>query len=198
MATQDVSSKRSADHLSQSEDEPEPVKHRVSRLEKVISGGQDGADIAGLRAAKKVGLQTGGYMTEDFMTISGPKPEYAQEYGMKALKAGKDKRLFAQYRARTCHNVQNSDGTIIFDFSEHGSVGTTVAKGAARKQNKSFMVLKDLNNPEFVVDFIKEFDIRKLNVAGNRDADSDAVCDFLVKAFELVLDVPKTKSANKT
>jgi hypothetical protein len=35
---------------------------------KVISGGQSGADLGGLRAAKVLGIQTGGSMPKGFLT----------------------------------------------------------------------------------------------------------------------------------
>ena len=39
------------------------------RLAQVISGGQDGVDVAALRAARVSGLRTGGMMPRDFMTV---------------------------------------------------------------------------------------------------------------------------------
>lgn len=46
-------------------------------IEKIISGGQTGADIAGLRWARKNGVPTGGYIPKGFRTESGYKTEYA-------------------------------------------------------------------------------------------------------------------------
>lgn len=52
-------------------------------LEKIISGGQSGADIAGWRAAKRFGLATAGWMPRRFLTETGPRPEFAELYGAK-------------------------------------------------------------------------------------------------------------------
>ena len=41
-------------------------------IKKVISGGQTGADRAGLEAAKKAGIETGGYCPKDYLTEKGP------------------------------------------------------------------------------------------------------------------------------
>jgi len=54
-------------------------------VDRVISGGQTGADIAGLKAAKAFGIPTGGYMTSGFRTLDGYKPEYHREYNVIAI-----------------------------------------------------------------------------------------------------------------
>ena len=46
-------------------------------LERVISGGQTGADQAGWRAARAFGIPTGGAMPKGFLTEDGPCPEFA-------------------------------------------------------------------------------------------------------------------------
>jgi hypothetical protein len=51
-------------------------------LTRIISGGQTGADIAGIRAAKRVGLETGGCLPRGCGTLDGPRREYIREYGM--------------------------------------------------------------------------------------------------------------------
>ena len=70
-------------------------------LWKIISGGQDGADIAGLRAAKSVGLKTGGFIPKGFKTKSGPKPEYSEQYGINQTST-------EDYAFRTALNVEHS------------------------------------------------------------------------------------------
>lgn len=85
-----------------------------ANLAKVISGGQDGVDIAGLRAAKFCGIPTGGTMTKDWATHSGPKPEYAQLYGMVAHRS-------SEYAARTGQNVRDADLTVRIYENPHSS-----------------------------------------------------------------------------
>ena len=46
-------------------------------IDRVISGGQTGADQAGWRAAKASGIPTGGWMPKGFLTEDGPRPEFA-------------------------------------------------------------------------------------------------------------------------
>lgn len=196
-----LSKKRPADSPPPSEDEPEPVKQRTVGLRLVISGGQDGADIAGVRAAKKVGLKTGGWMPIKFTTVSGPKPEYEDLYEMRELHHKfSDENLTRQYRVRTVYNARDSDGTILFD-RKNGSPGSALTTLAAREYDKpvlEFAEFEDECAVKRAVDWITENDIKILNVAGNRDADSDAICAFLVQVFEQVLGTPKIKNANKT
>ena len=54
---------------------------------KIISGGQSGADQAGWRAARRLGLPTGGWMPRGFLTEDGPRPEFAREHGAVASTA---------------------------------------------------------------------------------------------------------------
>ena len=49
-------------------------------LRKVISGGQTGADRAGLQAAKSSGIKTGGYMPKGFLALDGNKVEFQYLY----------------------------------------------------------------------------------------------------------------------
>jgi Circularly permutated YpsA SLOG family len=87
-------------------------------IERVISGGQIGADIAGLRAAKALGIETGGYMPLGWKAKDGAHPEYYTEFGM--IEAPGD------YAYRTALNVLRSDGTIRFatNWKSYGEQAT--------------------------------------------------------------------------
>ena len=87
---------------------------------KLISGGQTGADISGVRAAKAKGYATGGILPRGFRTQIGPKPEYALEYGMTEHSSW-------SYAPRTFENVKNADGTIrIAKYFESAGEALTV------------------------------------------------------------------------
>ena len=75
-------------------------------MERVISGGQTGADQAGLAAAKACGIPTGGWMPKGFLTTAGPAPELAAEFGLKEHSG--------EYAERTGANVRDADATIRF------------------------------------------------------------------------------------
>lgn len=99
-------------------------------IEKVISGGQTGADQAAWRAAKRFGLATGGWMPKGFLTEDGPRPGYAELYGAREHE-------FAWYPPRTRANVRDSDATVVFDRMTKNSPGTTLALNAAGNRESS-------------------------------------------------------------
>ena len=75
-------------------------------IARVISGGQTGADIGALRAARKCGLATGGTAPKGFMTELGPRPRLLKGFGL-AEHASPD------YPARTRANVEAADVTFV-------------------------------------------------------------------------------------
>lgn len=74
-------------------------------IARIISGGQDGADIAALLAAEARGVPTGGSMPLGFRAHSGLHPEYAARFGVVALPS-------TGYAARTQKNVLDADCTL--------------------------------------------------------------------------------------
>lgn len=135
-------------------------------ISKIISGGQIGADIAGLRAALKLGLNTGGWMPKGFRTKEGFHPEYAEIYGLQEHES-------SEYPPRTYLNVLNSDGTIRFadNFNSPGEKCTLRAINAYKKP-KFDVDMADFNSyylhgPKLFDAWITEHKIEVLNVAGN-------------------------------
>ena len=128
-------------------------------LIKVISGGQTGADQAGLAAAKACGIATGGTAPPGFMTSSGPMPELKYKFGM--VEGEADPRT---YPKRTRKNVQDSDGTVL--FGNTGSPGCKLTLRCCIELGKPHLSNPDV--PELVA-FIKCYKIGVLNVAGNRE-----------------------------
>jgi Circularly permutated YpsA SLOG family len=57
-------------------------------LERVVSGGQTGADQAGWRAARASGIAIGGWMPADFLIEDGSRPEFAEMFGGVELPGG--------------------------------------------------------------------------------------------------------------
>ena len=71
----------------------------------VKAGGQTGVDQAAWRAAKALGIATGGVMPKGFLTHDGPRPHFAELYG--AEEGATD-----SYRDRTDENVKAADFTL--------------------------------------------------------------------------------------
>ena len=76
------------------------------KLKTVRSGGQTGADQAGLRCAKALGLQTAGWAPKGWKTDAGPAPWLA-DYGLR-------EHTSADYPPRTRQNVLDAEATVWF------------------------------------------------------------------------------------
>jgi hypothetical protein len=153
---------------------------------KVISGGQNGVDLAALRTAKNVGIQTGGTIPKGFKTIDGNKPEYKALYGLCESKS-------VNYPSRTRANVKDSDGTlrICYDLNSRGEKCT---KNFIDKLKKPYFdidlnSLDNLNLIDKIFKWIIKNKIKILNIAGNtktRFPDiEDKTEEILNKLFQL-------------
>ena len=135
-------------------------------LKKIISGGQTGADIAGVKAAKDMGLETGGTMPKGFLTLGGLRPEYAKLYNMQEHSS-------SSYPPRTYENVKNSDATMSF-VSVYDSPGEILTRKAAKEYKKFCYSVKPNSDGVIVMatrgcEFIEAYNISVLNVAGNSE-----------------------------
>lgn len=150
-------------------------------VKKIISGGQTGADEAGLYAAKYLlGLETGGMMPGGYRTEKGDRPDFKKEYGL-------TEHTSRAYPPRTEQNVLNSDGTLIFGKNSGGS---KLTRTFCRTWGKpDYHVYWDKGTPvtrhqiEKFREWLAENDIQVLNVAGNRESSNPGIftacCAFL-------------------
>jgi Circularly permutated YpsA SLOG family len=141
---------------------------------KIISGGQTGADIAGLKFAKDYGISTGGWAPQNYMTENGPMPKLKNLYGLMEHEGN--------FNDRTIQNVMESDGTLL--FINNRSRGSMLTFQTCQKENKPYII-----NPS-IDEFIKwlfDNDIKNLNIAGDRESDSPGieqeVYNFLLEAL---------------
>ncbi len=132
------------------------------KLEKVISGGQTGADIGGLRGAVAAGISTGGIAPKGWKTEAGTNPNLAI-YGLIESTS-------SDYNIRTRLNIRDADGTAI--FGDITSPGSKLTLAYCKKSDKPYTV-----NPtvEQLVQFITTHRIKTLNVAGNRESKSPGI-----------------------
>jgi len=159
---------------------------------KIISGGQTGADIGGVAAGLQAGLETGGTMPPNFLTEVGSKPDWAEKYKMKAHPT-QSTNIGYGYRVRTEQNVKDSDGTIRF-ASHRKSRGEICTFNAIKKHEKPYIDV-DFNDPmshNDVVAWIKANSIEVLNVAGNRESTCRGiggfVTDYLLEVIKILND----------
>lgn len=153
-------------------------------MEKIISGGQTGADIGALMAAKQLGIPTGGTMPKGWRTLKGPHPEYAELYQMVEHKS-------FSYPPRTHQNVKDSDGTIRI-AQKLDSAGEKMTLEAINKYSKPYfdvhvvdpkqLVISAEMSPQVAVNWILQNNIKILNVAGNSEQTAPGIQEF-AKAY---------------
>lgn len=103
---------------------------------KIHSGGQTGADLAGLWVARTFNLPTGGWAPQNFKTLIGDQPTLGTEFGLKD---------WGNYRQRTIRNVSESDLTMIFG-SSFQSPGTKLTISACALHKKPMSTFLDPRN----------------------------------------------------
>ncbi|MBN2398303.1 MAG: putative molybdenum carrier protein [Deltaproteobacteria bacterium] len=142
-------------------DIPEEVK---GRIEKIVSGGQTGADRAALDAAIRLGIPHGGWIPKGRRTEGGFLPA---RYHMREMPT-------ADYAARTERNVLDSDGTLIVS---HGSLdgGSALTEAFAEQHGRPHIHLDMDRLPvreaaDALKRWISDNAIRVLNVAGPRES----------------------------
>lgn len=166
-------------------------------LQKVISGGQTGLDMAGLDAALECNIPTGGTAAYQFrQSVDKGKNihnhELADKYGLKSgnreYVQGFYGPYFDVYSHRTEENVKDSDGTIWFG-NKNSPGGKLTLKLCDNNQSPCFV------NPESVEQIVKwiiEEDIKVLNIAGNREWTNPGIYDkaknMLVETFKTLQD----------
>lgn len=159
-------------------------------IQRIISGGQTGADQGGLFAAQSYGTHTGGWIVKGWKTEVGPNP-LLSSLGLKETDT-------TDYPTRTKLNVQSSDGTIRIanDFS---SAGERCTINAIRENRKPYIDVS-LNKPidiGLVCDWVKKNSIRILNVAGNCESTYKGMGEFAtsyVKKLLIALDPCNVKA----
>jgi len=128
------------------------------RVEKLISGGQTGADRAGLVAAVNLGMKVGGTVPKGRLTDTGPLSDLEMErYNLVESR-------YATFPPRTRANVRDSDGTVI--FGRTSSPGSRLTLRLCEEYGKPFLVNPE---PRTLRQWANQWDIRVLNVAGNRE-----------------------------
>lgn len=159
-------------------------------LTKVISGAQAGADRAGLDAAIAAGIPIGGWVPKGRLAEDGPVPAH---YPLTETESD-------GYPERTRRNVQDSDATLTFEVVK--SPGTNLTYRECDRQKKPYRCVMLLryagivypdritHAPQDIADWLRENNVRVLNIAGNRESKAKGVgvCvrKFLAEVFRLL------------
>jgi hypothetical protein len=130
----------------------------------LISGGQTGADRAGLDFALESGLKIKGFCPKGRRAYDGP---LHKRYKLIETPS-------PEYPERTHLNAALADATAIFDAVLPSSSGTRLALRTLASRQKPHVILK--NFPDKTADtaqlvaFLREHKPRTLNIAGNSEA----------------------------
>jgi hypothetical protein len=142
-------------------------------LQKIISGGQTGADRAALDWAIARGLPHGGWCPRGRLAEDGVIP------GCYEL-AETPSPNFAQ---RTEWNVRDSDGTVIFSVAPVLAGGSRATAEFAQQHHKPCLHLSHERDDKYAAaklrDFLVEHGIKILNVAGPRQSQEPEVGRFV-------------------
>lgn len=145
-------------------------------LTKIISGGQTGADLGALRAARELGLATGGWAPKGFVNEKGSCAAAAQAYGLTEHSVG-------GYAPRTLSNVMSADAVLLFGLL--ASAGTALTRTYALRYAKPFYEVPwrfakndfpQLCDVGFNL-WLDRHEVRTLLVAGNRESKNPGVED---------------------
>lgn len=154
-------------------------------LKKIISGGQTGADVAGLDVAIKHGVPYGGAIPKGQPTENGVLPK---KYNLQELPT-------KSYPKGTKKNVVDADGTVIFT---HGRLtgGSLLTRKKAVQHEKPVLHL-DMNKvtvtgaADLLKVFVCEKEIDTLNVAGSRGSKDPDIYNKTFQVLEKSIMKPK-------
>jgi hypothetical protein len=147
-------------------------------VNKIISGGQTGADRAALDIAIKLGISHGGWIPKGRLTENGMLND---KYHLKEMET-------ANYNKRTEQNVIDSDGTLIIS---HGKLtgGSDYTLDMVLRHGRPWLHI-DLNKIESIQaarqirSWFEEHEIEVLNIAGPRASKDSAIYQATVDILE--------------
>jgi hypothetical protein len=158
------------------------VGHSEGMIEKIVSGGQTGADRAGLDVAIRHGLPHGGWCPKGRKAEDGP---IGGQYLLTETPS-------SSYLQRTEWNVRDSDATVIFTISSQLSGGSKRTAEFAAKHHKPWIHLAreaaTIDGPAPILQrFVQEKGVQVLNIAGTRGSKEPDVWRFAYETLEKAL-----------
>ncbi|HPA20373.1 MAG TPA: putative molybdenum carrier protein [Verrucomicrobiae bacterium] len=153
-------------------------------VEKLVSGGQTGADRAALNAAIALGLPHGGWCPKNRRAENGTIPDH---YNLTETPG-------AGYPVRTEWNVRDSDGTVVLTLGELATGGSRKTIEIARRLRKPCLHISRDGGDDaraLLRDFIARHGIRVLNVAGSRESKEPGIGAWVEEMLAKALSEPR-------
>lgn len=179
----------------------------MKNLQKVISGGQTGVDLAALRAAETCGLALGGWCPPGRVCESGRIPDR-----FPLQEAPQDRSPHAPEIARSLRtewNVRDSNGTLVLRRlipaqTAHRDAGTTWTFECATLYGKPLLLCDpddpDNSRAQLVAEWLNLLNIQVLNVAGPAESTQTGIGAlaeaFLLEVFQRMQGVHKLAATN--
>lgn len=144
---------------------------------KIVSGGQTGVDRGALDAALEMRVPCGGWCPKGRRAEDGRIPD---RYPLVEL-------AYENYEQRTQRNVVDSDATLIFCFGVLAG-GTELTLKYCIAQGKPYRLIDASKIPvarsaQLIDKFVKEKDIKVLNVAGPRASHEAHASSYAFRAL---------------
>jgi hypothetical protein len=150
---------------------------------RVVSGGQTGVDRGALDAALAAGVPCGGWCPAGRLAEDGAIPA---RYPVQELPD-------AGYMERTLRNVEDSDATLIICYGEpEGGTRQTLEYCERRKKPRLLIDAAATSAEEAarqVAAFVRERDIRVLNVAGPRASKQPRAHEYARETLALAISI---------
>ena len=151
-----------------------------SKIFKIVSGGQTGADRAGLDWAIAQGLEHQGWCPAGRKAEDGP---ISGEYSLRETES-------SNYLVRTRWNVRDSDATVIFTIRDELSGGSLATQRFARTLGKPCLHIARKGRykaVEVLREFLEEFEVGILNIAGPRSSNEPQIGEFIWEVLDEAL-----------
>lgn len=159
-------------------------KRAQELIKTIISGGQTGVDQAGLLVATEMGIQVGGWCPLNGLDENNES--ILKKYPLKEISGLSFKKSIVE---RTKRNIEDSDGTLIVvqttPLTKNITDGTSLTIKYVQKKQKPYLLIATTDEHAFVKiqDWIKQNQIKKLNVAGPRESSCKGIHDQACELF---------------
>lgn len=145
----------------------------------LVSGGQAGADRAGLDWAMAHGVRHGGWCPKGRISEDGP---LAQAYRLTETPS-------ASYLQRTEWNVRDSCATLVFTLADKLDGGSKRTAEFAERLGKPCLHVRPGVHPKYVARFLARHRVVVLNIAGKRESAAPGIGAFTRELLSQVLQV---------